>query len=206
MSEIIGFRDRIIETIRANIPELNVDWYDGLFDEHDVDEWIVTAPAAFVAAVSIPKNSPHQTGEMNAMLRIIVTIVTEDRISARDNDTQCWAYMERLAVLANQSRFGDPNAAPAETPMLKRLRDPVLRREGIALGIVEWDSGFTFGRNRTAEHEYVFNPATGERVVDIPTMNAFLGIAQVVDPRGTRTESLGLRKPDPAFPWPSEDE
>lgn len=207
MSEIIGFRDRIIEHLRTEVPELkSVDWYDGLFDEHDVDEWIVDAPAAYVAAVSIPKNDAHQTGEMNATLRIIVTVVTEDKFSPRDNDTQNWFLMEKIAVLANQNRFGDSNAAPADTPMLKRLRDPALRREGIALGVVEWDSGYTFGRNRTFEHEFAYDPHTGERITKMPTMNAFLGIGEVRANGYTGSESIDLRKPDPAFPWPSEDE
>jgi phage gp37-like protein len=206
-SEIIEFRDQIIEHIRECVPELaSVDWYDGLFDETDVDEWIVQAPAAYVAAVSIPKNDPHQTGEMNATLRIIVTVVTEDKYSARDNDSQNWALMEKIATLANQNKFGNSNAAPAMTPMLKRLRDPVLRREGVALGVVEWDSGYTFGRNRTFEHLFIYDPDTGERITKTPTMNAFLGIGEVRTPTQTATESLDLRKPDPAFPWPSEDE
>jgi hypothetical protein len=204
-SQIITFRDRIIEALKQGVPELrSVDWYDGLFDEQDVNDWIVEAPAAYVAAVSIPKNMPHTTGEMNACLRIIVTVVTEDKYNARDNDEQSWEIMEKIAILANMNRFGDPNAAPAETPMLKRLRDPGLRREGVALGVVEWDSGFTFGTNKSVEHEFIRNTETGEFITKVPD-NLFLGHGTVYRNRIPYSEEVNLSPQDPASPYLDED-
>lgn len=207
-SEIVAFRDRIIDVLREEVPELrSVDWYDGLFDEDDVKEWTVDAPAAYVAAVSIPDNRAHTTGEMNASLRIIVTVVTEDGIIARDNDEMNWRLMEKIAIVANQNRFGIRNAAPASTPMIKRLRDPQLRREGIALGVVEWDSGYTFGRNRSVEHEYVNDVDTGQRIIKTPTMNAFLGVSAVRQgSERSGEETADMRRPDPASPYLDEEE
>ena len=204
-SRVIEFRTRVFDAIKANIPEfVEVDWYDGLFDEKDVEDWMVSTPAAYVAAVSIPRNTQHTTGEMNADLRIIVTVITEDQFSARDNDEQNWFLMEKLATLANQNKFGDPNAGCATVPMIKRLRDPGLRREGVALGVVEWDSGLTFGTNHA--HEFVNDVNTGERIVNMPTMNAFLGVAEVSNRGMVRGESVSLRRPDDGSVYLDEDE
>ncbi|MEE9481856.1 hypothetical protein [Methylobacterium ajmalii] len=153
MSDIVAFRQRIMDTIEANVPGIaKVDWYDGLFDEDDVREWGLNTPAVMVAVLTVP-NDHHTTGEILADLHCLATVITQDVAEPRDNDLQNWTLMEAIAKLANLNQFGDPNAAAACDVEMKRLRHPELRREGVAIGIVEWRSNLTIGRNRQAERD-----------------------------------------------------
>ena len=149
MSKIVEFRDRVIEEIRTKVPELlNVDWYDGLFDEDDVKEWGGAAPSAYVALLKT-NATPHSTGEMLVDLAVVVVVVTQDGYSSRDADSQNWDFIERIAVLAKDNQFGDANAGIAAGIDFKRMRHPELRREGVAVGLVEWTSNLTIGVNKT---------------------------------------------------------
>ncbi len=206
MSQITQFRDRVMETLRIKVPELReVEWYDGLFDEEDMDEWIVNVPAAYVAAMGIPYNDPHTTGEMNLCLRMVITVIVEDKVLPRDADTQCWELLEKIADLVNMNGWGDPNAAPACIPTFKRLRDPELRRQGIALGIVEWMQGYTMGTSRSEAHEYPHHPDTGMRFPKIPD-NLFIGESTVRRGNLARDDRVDLSPPDPASTWIGEDD
>lgn len=157
MSRIVDFRERIMDKIRTTIGEFaQVDWYDGIFDVDDVEEWSISTPCAWVSINTIP-TTHHSTGEMNAQLRCVVVIVESDRRAPRDADGRCWALMEQVADLANLSVFSDPNAAPASEVKMVRITDPQLRRDGVALGIVEWMSGLALGTSRTAKHEFLYH-------------------------------------------------
>ena len=74
--------------------------------------------------------------------------------------------VEQVAILANLNTFGDPNAAPATKIDFKRISQPELRREGITVGIVEWQSDLMIGRNRSREREYVY--FNGQQVTQVP--------------------------------------
>lgn len=167
MSKIVDFRTRIIDTIKAMYPDMDVDWYDGLFDEHDIAEWTLKTPCARVAVMNAP--AEHEvTGEMNALLRCVVVIIDENRNAALDGDARAWGYVENLAVTANLNKFGDPNAAPATMVKFRRISQPVLRREGVAVGVVEWQSDLTIGRNRVLEREFFYRP-DGSMITRVPT-------------------------------------
>jgi hypothetical protein len=145
MSKIVEFRDRVIEEIRTKVPELQaVDWYDGLFDEDDVKEWGGAAPSAYVALLKT-NTTPHSTGEMLVDLAVVVVVVTQDQYEAREADAQNWDFIERIAILAKDNQFGDPNAGIAANIDFKRMRHPDLRREAVAVGLVEWTTNLTIG-------------------------------------------------------------
>ncbi|WP_298962223.1 hypothetical protein [uncultured Methylobacterium sp.] len=159
MSLIAGLRQRIVDAIRDEIDDLyNVDWYDGLFDEEDVTEWGQSAPAAYVAVLKAPTD-PHATGEMLADLQIVVVVVTQDVSQAREGDGQNWGFMERIAALAKDNAFGDPNAAPAANVDFKKMRHPHLRREGVHIGVVEWRSNLTIGTNKSVAEDAILGLA-----------------------------------------------
>lgn len=149
MSKIVEFRQRVIDEIRLKFPEfVNVDWYDGLFDEDDVREWGGAAPSAYVALL---KNgtTPSSTGEMLSDLNVVVAVITQDEYEAREADIQNWDLIERIAILAKDNKFGDPNAGPGENVDFKRMRHPELRREAVSIGVVEWTTNITIGENRS---------------------------------------------------------
>jgi hypothetical protein len=149
VSKIVEFRQRVIDQIRENMPELqNVDWYDGLFDEDDVREWGGAAPSAYVALLKT-NATPHTTGEMLVDLAVVVVVVTQDQYEAREADAQNWDLIERIAVLAKDNQFGDPSAGIATNIDFKRMRHPELRREAVAVGLVEWTTNLTIGVNKT---------------------------------------------------------
>ena len=54
MSAIVNFRTKIIEAIKTVAPEMDVDWYDGLFDEKDIADWTLKTPCARVAVMNVP--------------------------------------------------------------------------------------------------------------------------------------------------------
>jgi hypothetical protein len=167
MSSIVAFRDRICEAIRKDVPELqDVDWYDGLFDEHDIGDWVLKTPCARVAVMNVP-TSHHSTMELNADLRCVVAIIDQDSGAQRDADERAWSIVEKIAILANLNTFGDPNAAAATGVKFQRISQPVLRREGVTVGIVEWHSGLTIGRNRVLERDYVWY--NGKMVTQTPS-------------------------------------
>lgn len=167
MSRIVGFRQRIIDSIKAMYPDMDVDWYDGQFDEHDIAEWTVKTPSARVAVMN--SNSDHEvTGEMNARLRCVVVIIDENRFVALDGDARAWEYVENIAIMANLNQFGDPNAAPATMVKFRRLSQPVLRREGVSIGVVEWESDLTIGHNRVLERDFFYRP-DGSMITQVPT-------------------------------------
>jgi len=166
MSKIVGFRQRIIDAIKALYPDMDVDWYDGQFDEHDISEWTVKTPSARVAVMN--SNSDHEvTGEMNARLRCVVVIIDENRFVALDGDARAWEYVENIAIMANLNQFGDPNAAPATMVKFRRLSQPVLRREGVSIGVVEWESDLTIGHNRVLERDFFYRP-DGSMITELP--------------------------------------
>lgn len=165
MSAIVNFRNKIIETIKTAAPNLDVDWYDGLFDEKDVADWTLKTPCARVAVIKVPAEH-HTTGELNACLRVVVVIIDENRHILLDGDGHAWDLVEQVAILANLNTFGDPNAAPATKIDFKRISQPELRREGITVGIVEWQSDLMIGRNRSREREYVY--FNGQQVTQVP--------------------------------------
>ncbi|WLA44095.1 hypothetical protein QNJ95_22750 [Bradyrhizobium elkanii] len=166
MSAIVNFRNNIIEAIKAAAPEIqNVDWYDGLFDEKDIADWTLKTPCARVAVMNVPTEH-HSTGELNACLRVVVVIIDENRYVQLDGDANAWDLVEKIAIMANLNTFGDPNAAPATKVIFKRISQPELRREGIAVGIVEWTSDLMIGVNRSVERSYFF--LNGERINKVP--------------------------------------
>jgi len=166
MSKIVDFRQRIIDTIKAMYPDMDVDWYDGQFDEHDIADWTVKTPSARVAVMN--SNTEHEaTGEMNARLRCVVVIIDENRHAALDGDARAWEYVENIAIKANLNKFGDPNAAPAWGVKFRRISQPVLRREGVSIGVVEWESDLTIGTNRVLEREYFYRP-DGSMITQTP--------------------------------------
>jgi hypothetical protein len=173
MSKIVDFRQRIIDTIKEMYPDMDVDWYDGLFDEHDIADWTLKTPCARVAVMnSIGEH--ESTGELNARLRCVVVIIDENRLAALDGDAMAWEYVESIAIKANLNTFGDPNAAPATMVKFRRISQPVLRREGVSVGVVEWESDLTIGHNRIAEREYFYRP-DGTRITQLPLSVHTLG-------------------------------
>lgn len=161
MSSIVALREAIQAAIREKIPEIvEVDWHDGVFDENDVEEITRYTPAAYVTVINAPVDEQLATGEMNLDVRVFVNIITSDSDSReeRGSDAQVWRLMEKLAVLANFNAFAVPLCAPARGVMFKRLRDPELRRQGIAVGCVEWSNGLKIGRNAVLERDTLGEP------------------------------------------------
>ena len=188
MSKIVDFRQKIIDAVKAKYPELDVEWYDGLFDEHDIGEWTLKTPCARVAVMNAP--AEHEaTGEMNANLRVVVVIIDENKYASLDGDARAWEYVEGLAVMANLNQFGDPNAAPATRVRFRRISQPVLRREGVSVGVVEWESDLTIGRNRVREREFFYRP-DGSMITDLPRVSNIRGDAH--NGRDTRHEEVKL--------------
>lgn len=174
MSKIVDFRNRIIEAIKTLYPDMDVDWYDGQFDEHDISEWTVKTPSARVAVMN--SVGEHEvTGELNARLRCVVVIIDENRFVALDGDARAWDYVENIAIMANLNKFGDPNAAPATMVKFRRISQPVLRREGVSIGVVEWESDLTIGINRVLARDFFYDPVTGQRIDQLPRSNLTRG-------------------------------
>lgn len=198
MSKIVSFRQRVIDSISDQVTQLrSVDWYDGLFDEGDLKEWVVDAPCAMVSVFNVPKAEHHSTRELNLDLRCVVVVITADEREPRSADAQVWEIMEEIVVLANLNTFGDPNAGPSTDLQFKRLRDPELRREGVALGVVEWSSGLTIGYDHVRDVEFYHHPVTGAILNFNP--HEFLGKATVKKPIDLESEeTLDLSPPDPA--------
>jgi hypothetical protein len=189
MSKIVAFRDNIVRTLQEKITDLEeVDWYDGIFDEQDISDWALKTPCAYVATVTSP-TTPHTTGELCADLRCVVVVVHSDGANPRDADQVVWSICEGIADLANLNRFGDLNVGPSSAVKINRINHPQLRREGVAIGIVEWKSNITFGRNRSVEREFVYN--NGVRVTQVP--QSLTGRGQPYDALGRATrEDLDL--------------
>ncbi len=157
MSKIVAFRERIISTIKDSVEDIrDVEWYDGMFDDEDIKEWVLKTPAARVAVMNVPTEH-HSTMEMNCRLRVVVVVIDENRRNDHDADGRAWDLVEKIAILANLNKFGDPNAAPATKVKFQRLSQPVLRREGVSIGIVEWESDLMIGRNRVLERDFVYH-------------------------------------------------
>lgn len=165
MSKIVDFRTRIMEAITALELFAEVDWYDGVFDQTDIEEWSLRSPSAFVSVRRAPTEH-HGTGELNADLRCVVAIIAQDRTRPRDADTLVWDLIEAVSDLANLNKFGDPNAGAATGIKFERLVDPELRREGVAVGVVEWCSNFTFGTNTFDERNAIYH--NGVRITQTP--------------------------------------
>jgi len=168
MSKIVVFRNNIIDAVKGLFPEMDVEWYDGLFDEHDIADWTLKTPCARVAIMNVPTEHTA-TMEMNANLRVVVVIVDENKHVSRDGDARAWEYVEKLAVYANLNKFGNPDAAPASKVRFRRISQPVLRREGVSVGVVEWESDLMIGRNRVLERDFVYH--NGVMITQVPQSN-----------------------------------
>jgi hypothetical protein len=168
MSKIVTFRQNIIDGIKALFPEMDVEWYDGLFDEHDIADWTLKTPCARVAVMNAPADQTS-TGELNANLRVVVVIVDENKFQSLDGDGRAWEYVENTAIWANMNKFGNTDAAPAYNIKFKRISQPVLRREGVSVGVVEWQSDLMIGVNRAYERLQIYNGA--QHVTQTPSSN-----------------------------------
>jgi hypothetical protein len=155
MGKILEYRERVCDAIRTLIPKMDVEWYDGIFDEKDVGEWILRTPAARVAVMKSPTKH-HSTGELNTYLRVVCVVVETDGRGQRDGDMRVWDWIEQIAVFANLNKFGDLNAGPATEVNLTRLSDTDLRRDGVTIGVVEWETCLTIGNNRAYDRDQVF--------------------------------------------------
>lgn len=196
-SRVVAFRDAVVAVVRAGVPELvSVDWCDGLFDEVDIKGWSLSTPCALVAARRAPSD-PHSTGELNCALAMLAVVVVQDGDNGRDADPLCWQILEEIAVLANHSNFGAPDAGPSIGIRFDRLNDPVLRRDGLAIGVVEWTNGLTIGVN-AVEAQYLYYDA-GRLVSRTP---ADLTVqATVRDAGGASTRDVvAMPYGDPASP------
>jgi hypothetical protein len=171
MSKIVDFRNNIIAGIKAMFPEMDVDWYDGLFDEHDIADWTLKTPCARVAILNVPQNDQTVTREMNACLRVVVVIIDENKSVALDGDARAWEYVEKTAIWANLNKFGTPDAAPAFQVKFKRISQPVLRREGVSVGVIEWQSDLMIGTNHAYESIQIYNGA--QHVTTVPRSNHY---------------------------------
>jgi len=169
MSKIVAFRGRIIDAVKKTIPGMDVEWYDGLFDEHDIADWTLKTPCARVAVMNVPTAEHTSTMEMNACMRVVVVVIDENKRANLDGDARAWEMIEKIAVMANLNKFGDPNAAPASKVKFKRISQPVLRREGVAVGVIEWESDLMIGRNRVLERDFIYN--NGQMVRQVPQSN-----------------------------------
>jgi hypothetical protein len=205
MSRIVELRTQIMDAIRDGVPELNqVDWYDGLFDEKDVNAWVVDAPACFVAVKRVP-GYHLSTGELHCPMNCLATIIVEDEHSPRDADEKLWAIMEKVVVLVNLNAFGNPNSALATDLKFERLLEPELRRQGVALGVVEWVQTMTLGINRSRQRMFYTDPNTGQTITQTPRQVTGEGKIHTVTGETSTTEQVPLM--DPAsqtthnYPW-----
>jgi hypothetical protein len=192
MSRIVDFRQKIIDAIKTMFPEMDVDWYDGVFDEHDIADWTLKTPSARVATISIPRGEHEVTGELNAPLRCVVVIIDENRNVALDGDARAWGYVENIAILANMNTFGDPNAAPATHVKFQRISQPVLRREGVAIGVVEWESALTIGHNRVLERDFIYRPDNGQMIARLPLTSHLRGHVEMGGAGGDEQVDIDL--------------
>ncbi|WP_316200905.1 MULTISPECIES: hypothetical protein [unclassified Bradyrhizobium] len=169
MGKVVDFRQKIIDGVKALYPNMDVDWYDGLFDEQDIADWTLKTPCARVAVMA-SKSEPTFTGELNALLRVVVVLIDENRNVALDGDARAWDMVETVATWAHQNQFGHPDAAPAQSVQFKRISQPVLRREGVSVGVVEWQSDLMIGTNKVLQRDFVWN--NGQMVTKVPSTRA----------------------------------
>jgi len=155
MGKITDFRQNVIDGLKTLIPDLDVDWYDGMFDEHDISDWILKPPCARVAVMNVPTEH-HTTGELNACLRVVCVLIDENKFASLDGDARAWDMVEQVATWANQNQFGNQDAGPATKVKFQRLSQPVLRREGVSVGVVEWVSDLMIGTNKVLERDFVW--------------------------------------------------
>lgn len=196
MSKIVAFREAVMQSLRDNVTDLReVDWYDGIFNQDDVSEWTLRTPSAFVAVMSGPSDH-YATGEMAMDLRVVVAIVDQDHRSPRDADERVWGLCEQVSILANLNTFGIADASAATKVKFRRFAHPELRHEGVAIGVVEWQSTLTIGRNRVRERDFVYHQ--GVRIDQTPlNLNGKATLrkgAQVAD-----AETMPLPTDDEAF-------
>jgi len=197
MSAIVGFRNRVMDLIRDNVTKISeVNWYDGIFDEDDIKEWSHKVPAAYVSIMTSDTRH-HSTGEMNADLRCIVVVIDHDSYEPRNADENIWTICEDLSTFINLNRFGDPNAGDATKIKFQRLVHPELRREGVAVGIVEWETILTIGNPSAVLREFVYKD--GVQVQPTPR-DLFLGVTNHTGQR----ETIDMSYPDEASPVDEE--
>lgn len=165
MGKIVDFRQNIMDGLKLLLPELDVEWYDGLFDEHDIADWTLKTPCARVAVMNVPTEHTT-TGELNACLRVVCVIIDENKYAELDGDARAWDMVEKVAIWANQNYFGNPDASAATKIKFQRLSQPVLRREGVSVGVVEWQSDLMIGTNKARERDTVYY--NGQRVTQVP--------------------------------------
>ncbi|WP_315740125.1 hypothetical protein [Bradyrhizobium sp. SZCCHNR1093] len=169
MGKVVDFRQKIIDGIKTLYPTMDVEWYDGLFDEKDIADWTLKTPCARVAVMA-SKSDPTFTGELNALLRVVVVLIDENKYVSLDGDSRAWDMVETVATWAHQNQFGHPDAAPAQNVQFKRISQPVLRREGVSVGVVEWHSDLMIGTNKVLQRDFVWN--SGQMVTKVPSTKA----------------------------------
>jgi hypothetical protein len=205
MSRIVDYRDKVVEFVRTNIKEIReVDWYDGLFDADDIKRWALKTPAAFVAITDAPtENLP--TGESQANLSCVLVVIDQDKRKPRDADTRVWNVLEKATILFKLQTFGYEWASATWNLDFQRLKDPEMRREGVAVGVVTWKAGVTIGDNTALRRDQIFD-LNGDPILQVPPR---LSARETVYGQG---EHLEVSEPDlsplpwPGKPWPPDGE
>lgn len=167
MSRILELRENIEAWVRETCPELReVDWYDGQFDITDLRNWVAKPPCAFLAA-SVGEDELVVTGESQINLDCVLVFCDQDKKAGRDADRRVWQLMERTAIGLRLQSFGNENATPSWGVSMRRLMDPVIRREGVAFGLVRWRIGITIGENKARERDIIYDDE-GRPITAVP--------------------------------------
>lgn len=191
MSKIVAFREKIMQFLRDNVPDLaEVDWYEGLFSHDDVKEWSLKTPCAWVSVTNIP-TAPHSTGELSATLRVVVAVIDHDKIAGRDADARVWSILEQIAILANFNTFGEPDAGAASDVKFLRISDPDLRADRVSIGVVEWKSVLSIGVNRSRKRDEIYYQ--DRQVTQMPTTLAGRGRLRSGDPETVALDGEGYQ-------------
>lgn len=166
MSKVVEFRNRVIESLKSLEIFMDVDWYDGVFDQQDIADWSLRCPSAFVSVRRSSEPYPDSSGQINPCLRCVVAIIAQDHLRPRDADEAQWNLIESVIAHVQHNYFEDPNVGPAHDVFFERIVDPELRREGVAVGIVEWKQSIRLGTDHFDRRDAIMN--NGVRVTQVP--------------------------------------
>lgn len=147
MSELITFRQAIIDSIKAEIPDLDVQAYDGKFHKETLGNISWNAPALLVACLGWSDTKHAIDREAEGQVNFIAYLITDTEDAASDNQSALF-LADKLTGFIADNHFGQDVMPPIAPPHAVNLFSGAARDQQINLWALAWQQVVEFGGSR----------------------------------------------------------
>ncbi|PCI85777.1 MAG: hypothetical protein COB24_11970 [Hyphomicrobiales bacterium] len=149
MSQLIAFRKAVIDSINAEIPDLDVQPYDGKFNKETLAEISISVPALLVACLGWSKTEYAIDREVEGTVNFIAYLITNTEAGSSDEQTALF-LADKLTGFIADNCFGQQVMPPLAPPHAVNLFSGKTQGDQINLWAFAWQQVIEFGGSQAA--------------------------------------------------------